>query len=48
MRSRISSRIARDVAKMAYDNGFTDKEEPDDILADVRDHMYHPVYPHYA
>ncbi len=44
----VSALIARDVAKMAYDNGYTDKQEPDDILADVRDHMYHPVYPHYA
>jgi len=45
---QVSAIIARDVAKMAYDNGFTDKEEPDDILEDVHDHMYHPVYPHYA
>ena len=45
---QVSALIARDVAKMAYDNGFTDREEPDDILADVHEHMYHPVYPHYA
>ena len=45
---RVSALIARDVAKMAYDNGFTDREEPDDILADVHEHMYQPVYPHYA
>lgn len=45
---QVSALIARDVAKMAYDNGFTDREAPDDILADVHEHMYQPVYPHYA
>ncbi len=44
----VSALIARDVAKIAYDNKLTDKEEPEDILADVREHMYKPVYPHYA
>ena len=44
----VSALIARDVAKMAYDNGFTDKEEPEDILAEIHDCMYRPVYPHYA
>ncbi|MCP4302469.1 MAG: NAD-dependent malic enzyme [Gammaproteobacteria bacterium] len=45
---QVSAVIARDVAKMAYDGGFTDREEPDDILADIHKHMYHPIYPHYA
>ena len=45
---QVSALIARDVAKMAYDNGFTDREEPEDILADIREYMYQPVYPHYA
>ena len=45
---QVSALIARDVAKMAYDNDFTDREAPDDILADVHEHMYQPVYPHYA
>lgn len=44
----VSALIARDVAKIAYDNQLTDKDEPDDILADIRLHMYQPVYPHYA
>jgi malate dehydrogenase (oxaloacetate-decarboxylating)(NADP+) len=44
----VSARIAADVCKMAYDNGFTDRPEPDDILADVHDYMYKPVYPHYV
>ena len=45
---QVSALIARDVAKMAYDNGFTDREEPEDILADIHENMYQPVYPHYA
>jgi malate dehydrogenase (oxaloacetate-decarboxylating)(NADP+) len=44
----VSARIAADVAAMAYDRGYTDKPRPDDILADIHDHMYHPVYPHYV
>ena len=44
----VSALIAHDVAKMAYDNGLTDKPEPADILADIHAHMYQPVYPHYA
>lgn len=45
---QVSALIARDVAKMAYDSGFTDREEPDDIMADIHEYMYRPVYPHYA
>jgi malate dehydrogenase (oxaloacetate-decarboxylating)(NADP+) len=44
----VSAKIAADVATMAYDKGYTDKQRPDDILADVQEHMYHPVYPHYV
>ena len=44
----VSARIAADVATMAYDRGFTDKEKPDDVLAEIHEHMYHPVYPHYV
>ena len=44
----VSARIAADVASMAYERGFTDKEKPEDILADIHEHMYHPVYPHYV
>ena len=44
----VSAKIAAEVAKMAYDNGFTDRERPEDILADVKDYMYRPIYPHYA
>jgi malate dehydrogenase (oxaloacetate-decarboxylating)(NADP+) len=45
---QVSAKIAADVAKMAYDNGFTDKPEPDDVLAEVNEYMYRPVYPHYV
>jgi len=44
----VSARIAYEVAKIAYDNQLTDKEEPEDLLADIHQHMYQPVYPHYA
>ena len=44
----VSAKIAYDVAKMVYDQGLTDKEEPDDINAEIHDYMYQPVYPHYA
>jgi len=45
---KVSALIAFDVAKLAYDQGLTDKEEPEDIMADIHDYMYQPVYPHYA
>jgi malate dehydrogenase (oxaloacetate-decarboxylating)(NADP+) len=45
---QVSAHIAADVAKMAYDNGFTDKPEPEDILAEVQAYMYRPIYPHYV
>jgi malate dehydrogenase (oxaloacetate-decarboxylating)(NADP+) len=44
----VSARIATEVATLAYDEGLTDKDRPDDILADVREHMYQPFYPHYV
>ncbi|NCF15458.1 MAG: oxaloacetate-decarboxylating malate dehydrogenase [Gammaproteobacteria bacterium] len=45
---QVSAQIAADVAKMAYDNGFTDKPEPEDVLAEVQEYMYRPIYPHYV
>jgi len=45
---KVSALIAYDVAKLAYAQGLTDKEEPEDIMADIHDYMYQPVYPHYA
>ncbi len=44
----VSSLIARDVAQIAFDNKLTDMEEPEDLLAFIHEHMYQPVYPHYA
>ncbi len=45
---QVSALIARDVAKIAYDQGLTDRQEPEDILADIKQHMYQPIYPDYA
>jgi len=45
---KVSALIAYDVAKIAYDQQLTDKEEPEDIMADIHEYMYRPVYPHYA
>ena len=44
----VSAKIAADVATMAYDKGYTDRPRPDDVLRDVQEHMYHPIYPHYV
>ena len=44
----VSAKIAADVAKIVYDKGYTDRDRPDDILADIHEHMYQPVYPHYV
>ena len=44
----VSALIARHVAKLAYDKGLTDKDEPEDILAEIREYMYQPVYRHFA
>jgi malate dehydrogenase (oxaloacetate-decarboxylating)(NADP+) len=45
---QVSAQIATDVATMAYDSGFTDKAKPKDVLAEVQEYMYRPVYPHYV
>ena len=44
----VSALIALEVAKIAWSEGLADREEPEDILAEIRKHMYLPVYPHYA
>ena len=44
----VSALIARDVAAIAYQHGLTDREEPEDIMADIESQMFQPVYPHYA
>ena len=40
--------IAYEVAKIAWEKGLTDREQPEDILAEIKKQMYQPVYPHYA
>ena len=45
---QVSALIAHDVARIAYDKGLADREEPDDILADIHEYMYQAVYPHHA
>lgn len=44
----VSAKIAAEVAQMAYDSGFTDKPAPDDVLAEIHEYMYRPIYPHYV
>jgi len=44
----VSAKIAYEVAKIAWSQGLTDLEEPDDLMAEIRNVMYQPVYPHYA
>jgi malate dehydrogenase (oxaloacetate-decarboxylating)(NADP+) len=44
----VSARIAADVATMAYDKGYTKRPRPDDVLKDVQEYMYQPIYPHYV
>jgi malate dehydrogenase (oxaloacetate-decarboxylating)(NADP+) len=45
---KVSALIAYDVAKIVYDKGLTDRVEPADIMAEIHEYMYQPVYPHYA
>jgi malate dehydrogenase (oxaloacetate-decarboxylating)(NADP+) len=44
----VSALIAAEVAAIAYHEGLAQRDEPADILADVREHMFEPIYPHYA
>ena len=44
----VSALIAQDVAKIAWSTGLAERQQPEDIMADIREHMYQPVYPHYA
>lgn len=44
----VSALIAQEVATIAYRRGLSDREEPQDILADIHALMFQPVYPHYA
>jgi malate dehydrogenase (oxaloacetate-decarboxylating)(NADP+) len=44
----VSALIAYEVAKIAWSQGLTEHEEPEDIMAEIRKHMFQPIYPHYA
>jgi malate dehydrogenase (oxaloacetate-decarboxylating)(NADP+) len=44
----VSATIAYEVAKIAWAQGLSDREEPEDLMAEIREMMYQPVYPHYA
>ena len=44
----VSAQIAAEVAGIAYREGLAQREPPEDILEDVRQHMFQPLYPHYA
>jgi len=44
----VSAKIAYEVAKIAFKNGLAEIEEPEDLMAAIRAHMYKPVYPHYG
>ena len=44
----VSAKIAAEVAGIAYREGLAQREAPGDILADIREQMFQPLYPHYA
>jgi malate dehydrogenase (oxaloacetate-decarboxylating)(NADP+) len=44
----VSAKIAYEVAKIAFKQGLADREEPEDLMAEIRAYMYQPVYPHYG
>ena len=44
----VSARIATAVATVAWESGLATHERPGDLEADIRSHMFQPVYPHYA
>lgn len=44
----VSLQIAAAVAREAYDRGLSPRERPDDIVAEIRDCMFYPVYREYV
>ena len=44
----VSAKIACEVAKIAWEQGLTDRAQPEDLQAEIYRAMYQPVYPHYA
>jgi malate dehydrogenase (oxaloacetate-decarboxylating)(NADP+) len=44
----VSMFIAAAVAEVAYDNGLTDEDRPDNIVRHITSHMYEPRYRSFA
>jgi len=44
----VSALIAAEVASIAYREGLAGREAPQDVLADIHEQMFQPLYPHYA
>jgi malate dehydrogenase (oxaloacetate-decarboxylating)(NADP+) len=44
----VSAKIAYEVAMIAFNSGLSDREMPEDLMAEIRGYMYQPVYPHYG
>jgi len=44
----VSATIAYDVAKIAWSQGLATRDKPEDIMAEIYNYMFHPVYPHYV
>ena len=44
----VSAKIAYEVAMIAFEKGLADREMPEDLMGEIRAHMYNPIYPHYA
>ncbi len=44
----VSAAIAAAVAREAERSGLAGRELPEDLEQAIRDHMYQPIYPHYA
>jgi len=44
----VSAKIAFEVATIAFETGLADREMPADLMAEIRAHMYQPIYPHYG
>lgn len=44
----VSALIGAEVAAIAYRDGQASQEKPEDILSDIREQMFQPLYPHYA
>jgi malate dehydrogenase (oxaloacetate-decarboxylating)(NADP+) len=44
----VSALIAQDVAEIAFRRELSSRPEPDNILSEIHDYMYQPLYRHYA